>query len=179
MLMKKISRLFIYILINMIVSVVTTLTVLLIWDIIHSNPKNSPSLSVPVTEITETIQNSPSMEDQPAEETPPDFVEEGVNVTINAIVGAGNLSVEYVEIRNQSEGPVDLTGWQLNDENDHTFTFPALILNNHGAINVFSQIGNNTVIELFWQSEIPIWESGETASLLNASGEIMTTYTIP
>jgi len=177
--MKNISRLFIYILINMIVSVVTTLTVLLIWDITHSNPKDSPISPVPVAEITEIIQNTPSMEEHPADGTPLDFVEEGVNVTINAIVGAGNLSVEYVEIRNQSEGPVDLTGWQLQDENDHTFTFPALILNNNGAINVFSQTGTNTVIEIFWQSDTPIWESGETASLLNVSGDLMTTYSIP
>ena len=107
------------------------------------------------------------------------FVREDIQVIIRTIVGAGNLDVEYVEIFNQSEGPVDLSGWQLKDENENTFTFPTLILNSEGSIKVLSKQGTNTVIELYWQADSPIWQSGELANLTDAGGTSIATYSIP
>jgi hypothetical protein len=65
------------------------------------------------------------------------------------------------------------------DQDGQVFVFPALILNEGGAIKVLSQKGNNTVIELYWQSEVPIWQPGEIAKLLTADGETIATYSIP
>ena len=107
------------------------------------------------------------------------FVREDIQVIIRTIVGAGNLDVEYVEIFNQSEGPVDLSGWQLEDENENTFTFPTLILNSEGSIKVLSKQGTNTVIVLYWQADSPIWQSGELANLTDAGGTSIATYSIP
>jgi hypothetical protein len=72
-----------------------------------------------------------------------------------------------------------MTNWQLTDENGQIFTFPTIILNQDGEIKVLSQKGINTVIELYWQSDVPIWESGETARLLDENGSIISTYSIP
>jgi hypothetical protein len=72
-----------------------------------------------------------------------------------------------------------MTGWQLVDNEDQRFIFPTLILNNGGAIKVYSKNGNNTVIELYWQADAPVWQSGETVSLLDSSSDLIATYSIP
>lgn len=179
--MKKSSRILVYILINIIISAATVLVVLWIWDSTHPNPRLDRDAA-----FLPNLEDSPSQIEKsaPAEgvedsATTVAFVTDEIQVAIHAIVGAGNLEVEYVEIHNQSQGSIDMTGWQLTDQDGQIFVFPALILNEGGAIKVLSKKGNNTVIELYWQSEVPIWQPGEIAELLTADGETITTYSIP
>lgn len=179
--MNKKSRLLFYLLINILLSAAVTLTVLWIWDLRHPYPEDSTNLTGTSSEQTGLSQSNQASSDSQnrIDDSTIAFTNENIDIDIYTIVGAGNLEVEYVEIRNQSQGPIDLTGWQLMDETGQTFTFPALILNSGGAIKVLSKQGNNSVIELYWQSDSPIWQSGETARLLNAAGETITTYAIP
>ncbi len=179
--MKKNSRIFLYILINIFISAVTVLVVLWIWERAHPSPQlDQESAFVPVDEnnIPSTNEEIP-VDSEENNGSSLSFVNDQIQVSIHAIVGSGNLDVEYVEIHNQSQGPIDMTDWQLVDQDGNVFVFPALILNEDGAIKVLSKKGNNTVIELYWQSEVPIWQSGETARLLNGDGETITTYSIP
>ncbi len=183
--MKNKSSLILYILINILVSAATTLTVIWLWERAHPRPDPAEMTSVlspPAFEQESEVILPTEMDEAPLP-TPQPTLEfsNGVDssIRIYTIVGAGNLEVEYVEIRNQGDNPADLTGWQLADEDGQTFTFPALILNSGGAIKVISGMGTNTVIELYWQSDTPIWESGETAILLDANGDVITTYSIP
>jgi len=179
--MKRVTRLILYLIINMIISALTTLTVLTIWDNNHPQPASTDNpLSFPSQDDSQTqLNGAQSAAPLPTEMESLDFIAENYELDIHAIVGVGNLDVEYVEIRNQSQGPIDLTEWQLKDEDGNIFTFPALILNSEGAIKILSKSGNNTVIELYWQSSSPIWESGETATLINKDGETVATYLIP
>ncbi len=173
--MKKNSNLFFYILLNILISAATTLTVLLIWQAAHPLPLANTFTSIQPDPNSEDAVSGVKIENSPTTE----FVQDEINVTIRTVVGAGNLEMEYVEILNQSTGPVDLTNWQLVDELGSRFTFPALILNQDGAIEVHSKAGNNSVIELYWQADSPIWQSGDTVTLLDASGETQATYSIP
>jgi hypothetical protein len=172
--MKHKPRLLLYILLNILISAVTTLTVLWLWERAHPRPivdLESLNLPTPNPTLTENIENS-SIE----------FVEGDFEVEIYAVVGAGNLDVEYVEIRNLSPGPVDPAGWQLIDEDGHSFTFPtspSWVLNSNGAVKILSKKGNHSVIELYWQADDAIWQSGELATLLDANGETIATYSIP
>ena len=43
---------------------------------------------------------------------------------------------------------------------------PVLILNQDGAVEVHSKAGTNTVIELYWQSDTPICQPGDTVTLV-------------
>jgi len=176
--MRKTSYLLRFILLNILISAVTTLTVLWLWERAHPRPETGMISALSETEINptspaEVLNNSAPLD--------PNFelTNEDILITIRTIVGAGDLAVEYVEIINQGENPANLNAWQLQDEDGHTFTFPALILNSGGAIKVLSRTGTDTVIELYWQSDAPIWQSGETAQLLNAAGEVVTSYSIP
>jgi hypothetical protein len=176
--MRKRSRLIGFILLNILISAVTTLTVLWAWERAHPRPEigimtaysdSDLNPSDPLESFNDSAPSDPNFE----------FTNENILITIRTIVGAGDLAVEYVEIINQGENPANLTAWQLLNEDGQTFTFPALILNSGGAIKVLSRAGTDTVIELYWQSDAPIWRAGETARLLNASGEVVASYSIP
>lgn len=49
-------------------------------------------------------------------------------LVLNEIASPGSGGSEWVEIRNGSSGPVDMTGWTLTDNEAHTFTFPSFVL---------------------------------------------------
>ncbi|MGI6740010.1 MAG: lamin tail domain-containing protein [Brevefilum sp.] len=178
--MKKRPPIYLFIILNVFVSAAVTLLVLWVWDLTHPAPKmigDSALFQVHSSNSGQGDQEAPLI--APVNTPEIIFLNESIDVVIYAIVGPGNIEVEYVEIRNQSPGSIDLTGWQLQDEQDNSFIFPAMILNQDGAIKILSGKGNNSVIELFWQSDFPIWKSGETARLMNASGEEMSSYRIP
>ncbi len=176
--MKKKPVLVLYILLNIIISAATTLTVLWLWERANPPPVLSDVLSMESSQAesfespNEAIPNN--QQDQGAT-----FRNENIQVDIRAVVGVGNLEIEYVELINRGPDTAYLEGWQLIGERGQQFIFPAQIVNSSGVIKVSSRTGTNTVIELFWQSETPIWQAGETVRLLDADGETITTYSIP
>ncbi len=174
--MKSGSRLWFYILINILVSAATMLIVLLVWDWAHPKPDIAP-LSGELSTGSTISEKSDSTRSTTTPSIP--LIEDDFQMTIRKVVGTGNLDMEYVEILNQSEGPVDLTGWQLLDEDGHNFEFPTMILESGGALTVHSKPGQNTVIELYWQSETPIWQSGEIVQLQDKNGNLTASYSIP
>jgi len=114
----------------------------------------------------------------PYEPTP---VPEGV-VQIRNVVGAGDLGTERVLLKFVGEGELTLVGWRLEDENSNVFLFPQtprLTLYEDGAVYIFTKPGINSAIELFWGSEVSIWQSGETVTLRDADGNVRATYLIP
>lgn len=174
--MKRQSHLLFYIFINILISAATTLGVLWVWERAHPRPEITQPLAVVNTPIP-TAQEALAVPTSTA--TPVDLIKDNLDIQIRTIVGAGDLEMEFVELYNQSGGAVDLSGWQLVNDAQNTFVFPVLILNQGGAIKVHSKSGQNTVIELYWQSETPVWQSGATAKLLDTNGAIITTYSIP
>ncbi|MDY6845792.1 MAG: lamin tail domain-containing protein [Chloroflexota bacterium] len=176
--MKNNTELILYIILNIIISAATILLVMWLWD--RANPRPSAVIEDDLTTASsQQSLSAPAAKSTGFGEPTQDFVTEDFDMAILTIVAPGNLDLEYVEIRNQSEGAVDVSGWQLRDEDDHIFTFPTLILNTDGAVKILSQKGVDTVIELYWQSDTPIWESGETARLMDDNGNVVATYSIP
>jgi hypothetical protein len=102
-----------------------------------------------------------------------------IPVEIVSIVGAGTANAEWVIVRNAGNEPLSLASWQLKDSDRNVFTFPNLTLNSNGAVQVHTISGTNTVIDLYWGLNNPIWESGEEAQLLDPSGNVRAVYTVP
>lgn len=100
-------------------------------------------------------------------------------VTIESVVGAGDLSSERVKLVRTGPGELSLAGWQLLEEDGAVFTFPQLNLFEGGAVNLYTRSGQSTVVELYWGLDAPVWDSGETVVLLDADGNVHTTYTVP
>jgi len=159
-------RIFPYLILNIIVSAATILTILWLWD---RSRNNDLTVLTPLL-----VASTPTPEDIPT--LPP--LNQTV-ILIKNVFGTGDLQNEVVLLNRQGEGELELTGWQLKDGNGHTFTFPKLILNQDGAVQVFTHAGADSVIELHWGLDQPIWKSGMTVSLLDPLGNLRASFHIP
>jgi LysM repeat protein len=90
----------------------------------------------------------------------------------------GDLATERVQLKLNGSGDISLRGWQLKDEDGNTFTFPELTLYGGGQVDVYTKTGQSTVNFLYWNLEAPVWRSGETATLVDAQGDVRATYTV-
>lgn len=102
---------------------------------------------------------------------------ENAQVTIVQVVAAGDVTREGVEIRNQG-GLVDLRGWTLFDSQGTTYTFPDYRLFSNAGVTVFSRVGEDTPVALFWGETRAVWQAGDVVSLANADGEVQSTLRV-
>jgi competence protein ComEC len=100
-------------------------------------------------------------------------------VEIESVVGAGDLGSERVMLRRTGSGDLSLAGWQILEEGGTVYIFPQLNLYEGGAVTLYTQAGQSTVVELFWGLDKPLWESGETVILLDNTGQVRATYRVP
>jgi LysM repeat protein len=100
-------------------------------------------------------------------------------VTIEKVVGMGELATERVQLLRSGDGELSLAGWRLDDGKGTVYTFPMLTLYKGGAISLNTRTGQDTVVDLFWGLTAPIWSSGETVYLYDAQNELRSTYVIP
>lgn len=170
--MKKRKSLILYILLNIIVSALTVTLVLFIWEKTHPTDTLLPSPTAintsntlgSATTITPSITSGTTTE---------------LKLSIEAVFGVGDLSLEYILIRNNDEQPIDLTGWQIVGSKDESYTFPNLRLNHDGAVRLYSKSGTDSVIELYWGAQQALWSSGDELLLLDPAGVTYSTYQIP
>jgi LysM repeat protein len=100
-------------------------------------------------------------------------------IQIAYVIGAGDLNSERVRIERAGEGNLSLAGWVLHDEDGNQFTFPQLSLFPGAVVDLYSGAGRDTVMSLYWGLPEPIWEPGETVTLLDDQGSVQATYTVP
>jgi hypothetical protein len=98
---------------------------------------------------------------------------------ITNIFGAGDLPTERVRLERRGDGDLDLTNWQLQDEDGNIYIVPQLILFPGGGVDIYTRSGVNDVGVLFWGLDDAVWETGEIATLLDDQGNIWATYTVP
>jgi hypothetical protein len=103
----------------------------------------------------------------------------GSIILIDNVFGAGDLANEVVLIKRTGDGELALTGWQIKGDDGTPYTFPSLVLYPGGAVQVHTAAGVNTVVDLYWGLDEPVWQSGETVTLLDPQGQVYATYRIP
>jgi LysM repeat protein len=96
-----------------------------------------------------------------------------ISVQISRVLNPGDVTQEALQIVN-SGAPVDLNGWTLTNGGFQVFTFPAFRLFTGGGVTVYTGVGQNTPIGLYWGLDSAIWTFGETAFLYDANGEEIT-----
>ncbi|MCA9872256.1 MAG: lamin tail domain-containing protein [Ardenticatenaceae bacterium] len=102
------------------------------------------------------------------------------DVQIGEVAGPGDLAAEAVQIVNSGTRQIGLAGWKISDESGFVYTFGQVTLFGEGAgILIHTETGANGPTDLYWGLESPVWESGETVTLTDASGSVQDTYTIP
>lgn len=99
------------------------------------------------------------------------------NVEILGVNGAGNLDAEVVRILN-SGGVAHMAGWSLEDGRGHIYYFPVFNLHN-GAVSVHTKRGSDTIIDLYWGLEEPVWTPGTLVTLRDSTGAVKDTFQIP
>jgi hypothetical protein len=154
------KRLLYYLLLNVLVSVCATASVLFIYDRYYRSP------------AVQTVESQPAKQASSAALEP-------ANMEIATVVGAGLPSSEMVVLRNTGQTQVKLSGWKLHDEDSNVYTFGELTLPPGGAVQLHTASGKDTLIDLYWSLTAPVWRSGETATLLDAAGTVKSVYKVP
>lgn len=159
-------RLLLYLLLNVFISACVTGAILFWYDRNYRSNAVSPIQPAPLTNNDSVPQ--PTLNPQVS-----------IPVEIVSIVGAGTLNAEWVVVRYTGDDQINLASWELRDADNHVFVFPQLVLHKDGAVQVHTANGTNTVIDLYWNASDPVWQSGEKAELVDPSGNVRSTYTVP
>jgi hypothetical protein len=169
------KRLIPFLILNVIVSALTTLLVLNLWDQSHRTNLPPANNTPQVQAATTSQENQPAAPE--AQATLPPLDQEVIRV--DTVIGAGDLANETVVFLRVGEGDLLMTGWQVQDEDGNSYTFPDLVLNKNGSVRLYSQAGQNSVIELYWGSGQAIWKNGELVSLYDPQGNLRASFRIP
>ena len=157
-----------YLLLNVFVSASVTGGILFWYD------RNYRAVSQPA--VIQQVAPVSGNDNAPAPSTD---LQTDIPVKISSVVGAGVLSSEIAIIKFEGEGDLDLTSWQLKDDDGNTFTFPKVTLYPNGAVQVHTNVGTDTVIDLYWGIGEPVWDSGEEARLFDSQGNLRAVYKVP
>jgi len=76
---------------------------------------------------------------------------------------------EFVEIRNDSEGPINLQGWTLQDNERHVFIFPRFVLGAGQYCRVYTNHYRPASCGFSYNSGSPIWDNVEDCAYLKDS----------
>ena len=171
--MNQAKKLLFYIVLNVIVSAVTILAVLYIWE---------------KTQLKDVLLDTDGQASSPAAVETEGENSQDLLIEIGEVGGIGNLATEYIRLErpdSESSDTVSLQGWRLADENNNDFVIleqsglPSLDLHGQGAVNIYSKEGASNPIELYLGLDSPIWEPGETVTLIDPEGYVHDTYQIP
>jgi LysM repeat protein len=99
-------------------------------------------------------------------------------VVIRGAYEQGSLEDEFVYLENLG-GVAAMAGWSLDDGEGNTFVFPGFTLYNGGGVNVYTRAGTNSVINLFWGMDRPLWEPGKLITLQDATGAVVSSFAVP
>jgi hypothetical protein len=156
-----------FLVVNIIVSAATTLLVLTIWN--RVNTANRLELEAP--SATQASASTPAVQVAlPPLDTPV--------ITIANVFAPGDLQNELLVVERVGEGDLNLSDWQIIDQDKNAFIFPAIDLVK-GQISVYSRPGVNTVNTLFWASEEAIWSQGELVRIYDSAGHERAVFEIP
>ena len=161
-------RLLLYLLLNVAISVCVTSAILFWYD--RNYRSVSQSAVQPASLLDSQNMAVPQATLDPEVEIP---------VEIVSVIGAGTLSAEWVVVSYTGEDQINLASWELRDEDKNVFIFPQLVLHPNGAVQIHTVSGTNTVIDLYWGKNDPVWQSGEEAQLFDPSGNVRAKYKVP
>ncbi len=88
-----------------------------------------------------------------------------------------NLNEEYVCFTNQSDQPVDMTGWGVNKRPDTWYTFPEFVLSPAASVRLHTGKEVDTATDLYWSNATTLWRNIHDAVYLHdADGKLIDEY---
>lgn len=99
-------------------------------------------------------------------------------VEIVEVTGAGDVTAEGVVIRNVGN-TINLKNWTLTDSAGNVYTFAERFLFSNALVTVYSRVGQDTAIALFWNRSQPAFgDEGEVLTLQDDKGVVQSTYRV-
>lgn len=104
---------------------------------------------------------------------------DGSEIVVSSIHAAApgndheNLNEEYIELTNEGNSLVDMTGWMLSDEANHVYHFPSdFTLESGDSVTIYTGSGSDSSTELSWGSGTAVWNNtGDTIIVRNNDGD--------
>jgi hypothetical protein len=174
--MNQAKKLLFYVVLNIVVSSITIIAVLYLWE--NTKLKN---MLFDANDIPSEVSSAGANSDEAA-------ASEDLQIEIGEVGGIGNLATEYVRLVRPGSEPGDtisLQDWSIKDENNNEYNIleqsgvASLDLHGQGAVNIYTKEGDSNPIELYLDLSDPIWQPGETVTLIDPDGEVHDTYVIP
>jgi hypothetical protein len=174
--MNQAKKLLFYVVLNIVVSAVTIIAVLYLWE--NTKLKN---LLFDAGDLSAAVSSDALNAEDPA-------ASQTLLIEIGEAGGIGNLATEYIRLVRPGSEPgetISLQGWSLKDENNQQYNIleqsgvASLDLHGQGAVNIYTKAGDSNPIELYLDLSDPIWQPGETITLIDPQGEVHDTYLIP
>jgi endonuclease YncB( thermonuclease family) len=104
-------------------------------------------------------------------------------MVITFLVNRGTLweePEEFVEFKNDSDFPIQLENWTLQDEQGHIFTFPRFVLGSQKFCRVYTNLYRPRSCGFTFNSPSPIWSNDrECAYLKDPLGNLVSTFCYP
>jgi hypothetical protein len=142
-----------------------------------ATPSDAPSATTsPTPSPTFTPSLTPSPTFTPSATIPPTAA--NAQVAIRAVQNAGDVTAEQVVIRNNG-ATVNLNGWTLRDNSGNIYTFGEKFLFSNAELIVFSGVGTDTPVAVYWGRDQAAWSSGESVILSDPQGTAQSIFTVP
>ncbi len=125
-------------------------------------------------EVTEGPTATPTL--RPTLTLPPTAT--NAKVEIAEVIGAGQITAEGITIRNNGNN-VNLKGWTIETSSGNVYTFAERILFSNGLVTVYSRVGQDTAIALFWNRTQPGFQPGDVVTLKDNTGKVQGSYRLP
>lgn len=100
-------------------------------------------------------------------------------ILLSALEAPGDLRNEAIQIVNDSDTAINLSGWTLESEGGPGYTFGNVPLFPGNYIWLHSSNGDNTSIAIYWNREDAAWASGNTLRLRNPQGTQVASLVVP
>jgi hypothetical protein len=103
-----------------------------------------------------------------------------LQIEISEIIGPGEVEQERVVINNNGDRLADMRDWTLSDTKGNTYTFPNFRLWAGGSVTIHTRNGQDgsPPANFYWRELEAVWVPGETATLMDAGGEVVATYVV-
>ena len=141
---------------------------------LNADSSSSDATAEVTAEGTEGVTATPTL--RPTLTLPPTAT--NAKVEIAEVIGAGQITTEGITIRNNGNN-VNLKGWTIETSSGNVYTFAERILFSNGLVTVYSRVGQDTAIALFWNRTAPGFQPGDVVTLKDNTGKVQGSYRLP
>ena len=99
-------------------------------------------------------------------------------IRIVEVLNVGDVTAEAVTIRNTGQ-ITNIANWTLSDDDGNSYTFAEQRLFTNAQITLYSRVGTNSPVALYWGRDQAVFEAGDVITLRDSGGAVQASYRVP